>query len=109
MTTNPFSEPEERTALRKAVFALASKYGHTYVAEKAATGGKVTELWSDMGRHGFLGVSIAEEHGGGGGGVGDLAAGLEEGGAGGGAGLSGACRGAGCWGDSAARGVAASC
>jgi alkylation response protein AidB-like acyl-CoA dehydrogenase len=76
--SNNFVESEERTELRKAVFALASKYGHTYVAEKAKTGGKVTELWSDMGKHGFLGVNIAEEHGGGGGGIGDLAAVLEE-------------------------------
>lgn len=73
-----FTESEERQELRKAVFALASKYGHEYVAEKARTGGKTTELWEDMGRHGFLGVNIAEEHGGGGGGIGDLAAVLEE-------------------------------
>jgi alkylation response protein AidB-like acyl-CoA dehydrogenase len=78
MTVNAFTESEERQELRKAVFALASKYGHTYVAEKAREGGKVTELWQDMGRHGFLGVNIAEEHGGGGGGIGDLAAVLEE-------------------------------
>ncbi|WP_121254225.1 acyl-CoA dehydrogenase family protein [Nocardioides ferulae] len=73
-----FTEPEERQELRKAVFALASKYGHTYIAEKAREGGKVTELWADMGKHGFLGVNIAEEYGGGGGGIGDLAAVLEE-------------------------------
>ncbi len=78
MSQIPFTESIERTELRKAVFALASKYGHTYIAEKARTGGKVTELWSDMGKHGFLGVNIAEEYGGGGGGIGDLAAVLEE-------------------------------
>ncbi len=78
MSEHGFTESEERRELRKAVFALASKYGHTYVAEKSRSGGKVTELWSDMGRHGFLGVSIPEEHGGGGGGIGDLAAVLEE-------------------------------
>ncbi len=76
--SNPFVEPTERTELRKAVFALASKYGHTYVAQKAAEGGKTTELWQDMARHGFLGVNISEEYGGGGGGIGDLAAVLEE-------------------------------
>ncbi|WP_104105286.1 acyl-CoA dehydrogenase [Nocardioides sp. 616] len=78
MTENAFVESEERRELRKAVFALASKYGHTYVAEKAREGGKVIELWQDMGKHGFLGVNIAEEFGGGGGGIGDLAAVLEE-------------------------------
>ncbi|WP_110240306.1 acyl-CoA dehydrogenase family protein [Nocardioides gilvus] len=78
MSDNGFTESEERQELRKAVFSLASKYGHTYVAEKAKTGGKVTELWQDMGKHGFLGVNISEEYGGGGGGIGDLAAVLEE-------------------------------
>jgi len=73
-----FTESEERQELRKAAFALASRYGHTYIEQKAREGGKVTELWQDMGRHGFLGVNIAEEHGGGGGGIGDLAAVLEE-------------------------------
>lgn len=76
--SNAFVETPERAELRKAVFALASKYGHTYVARKAREGGKVTELWSDMGRHGFLGVNIDEEYGGGGGGMADLAAVLEE-------------------------------
>ncbi|WP_181309880.1 acyl-CoA dehydrogenase family protein [Nocardioides campestrisoli] len=78
MSDNAFTESEERGELRKAVFALASKYGHEYVAEKAKSGGKVTELWQDMGKHGFLGVNISEEYGGGGGGIGDLAAVLEE-------------------------------
>lgn len=73
-----FIEPEERLELRKAVYALASKYGHEYIARKAREGGKTTELWADMGRHGFLGVNIAEEYGGGGGGMGDLSAVLEE-------------------------------
>lgn len=73
-----FTEPEERLELRKAVHALASSYGHEYVARKAREGGKTTELWSDMGRHGFLGVNIAEEYGGGGGGMSDLSAVLEE-------------------------------
>jgi alkylation response protein AidB-like acyl-CoA dehydrogenase len=75
---NPFSEPEERVALREAVARLARKYGHDYIARQAATGGKTTELWLEMGRHGFLGVNIGAEYGGGGGGMADLAAVLEE-------------------------------
>ncbi|MGN6782931.1 MAG: acyl-CoA dehydrogenase family protein [Marmoricola sp.] len=73
-----FTEPEERRALREAVHKLASGYGRAYVEEQARTGGKTTELWADMGKRGFLGVTIAEEYGGGGGGIGDLAAVLEE-------------------------------
>lgn len=73
-----FTEPEERTALREAVRKLAGKYGHEYVAQQAASGGKMTEMWLEMGRNGFLGVNIGEEYGGGGGGMADLAAVLEE-------------------------------
>ncbi|HET6167451.1 MAG TPA: acyl-CoA dehydrogenase family protein [Marmoricola sp.] len=78
MTATAFSEPEERVALRDAVKKLAGSYGHAYVAEKTTKGEKLTELWQDMGKHGFLGVNIPEEYGGGGGGMADLAAVLEE-------------------------------
>ena len=78
MTGNMFTESEERIALREAVAKLAGSYGHSYVAEKTRNGGKLTELWQDMGKHGFLGVNIPEEYGGGGGGMGDLSAVLEE-------------------------------
>jgi alkylation response protein AidB-like acyl-CoA dehydrogenase len=73
-----FTEPEERIALRQAVQKLAGSYGHAYVAEKTSKGEKLTELWDDMGKHGFLGVNIPEEYGGGGGGMADLSAVLEE-------------------------------
>lgn len=73
-----FTEPDERVALREAVAKLAGKYGHEYVAKQARDGGKMTEMWLEMGRSGFLGVNIPEEHGGGGGGMADLAAVLEE-------------------------------
>lgn len=77
-TLTAFSEPEERTALREAVAKLAGKYGHEYVAKQSREGGKMTDMWLEMGRNGFLGVNIAEEYGGGGGGMSDLAAVLEE-------------------------------
>lgn len=73
-----FTESDERQALRESVFKLASSYGHSYVAQKTRDGEKLTELWQDMGKHGFLGVNLPEEYGGGGGGMGDLAAVLEE-------------------------------
>jgi hypothetical protein len=78
MTDTLFTEPEERTALREAVRKLAGSYGHEYIVGQARKGEKTTELWRDMGKHGYLGVSLPEEHGGGGGGIADLAAVLEE-------------------------------
>jgi len=76
--TTGFSEPEERAALRDAVAKLAGSYVRSYVMDKTTKGEKLTELWQDMGKHGFLGVNIPEEFGGGGGGMADLAAVLEE-------------------------------
>ncbi|TCJ29382.1 acyl-CoA dehydrogenase family protein [Nocardioides jejuensis] len=73
-----FTEPEERVALREAVAKLAGKYGREFVEKQAATGGKMTDMWLEMGRNGFLGVNLPEEYGGGGGGMSDLAAVLEE-------------------------------
>jgi alkylation response protein AidB-like acyl-CoA dehydrogenase len=73
-----FTESEERRALREAVAKLAAGYGREFVERQARSGGKVTELWQEVGRHGYLGVNLPEEYGGGGGGIGDLAAVLEE-------------------------------
>ncbi|MGW5053794.1 acyl-CoA dehydrogenase family protein [Actinokineospora sp. NPDC004072] len=73
-----FTESEERQALRKAVAELGRKYGHTYTLEKARSGGHTTQLWDEAGRLGYLGVNVPEEYGGGGGGIGDLAAVCEE-------------------------------
>lgn len=78
VSNHEFVEPEERTALREAVKKLATSYGHSYVQEKTSKGEKLTELWSDMGKHGYLGVNIPEEYGGGGGGMADLSVVLEE-------------------------------
>jgi alkylation response protein AidB-like acyl-CoA dehydrogenase len=78
MTETLFSEPEERAALRHAVAKLAGSYGREYIERQVRNGDKTTELWRDMGKHGYLGVSLPEEYGGGGGGIADLAAVLEE-------------------------------
>ena len=77
MTMN-FSESEERVELRKAAAALGKKYGHDYYLKQARSGGKTNELWDEAGRLGYLGVSVPEEYGGGGAGIGDLAAVCEE-------------------------------
>ncbi len=76
--TVPFTETAERQALRQEVRKLAASYGRDYFLHQARTGQKTRDLWLDIGRHGYLGVSLPEEHGGGGGGIGDLAAVLEE-------------------------------
>jgi alkylation response protein AidB-like acyl-CoA dehydrogenase len=73
-----FIESDERQALRAAVAELGAKYGSVYYLEKAKSGGKTDELWSEAGRLGYLGVNVPEEYGGGGGGIGDLAAVCEE-------------------------------
>lgn len=78
MTETAFTETEERTALRAAVAKLAGGYGRDYFVQKARSGGKTTDLWLEIGRHGYLGVNIPEEYGGGGGGIGDVAAVCEE-------------------------------
>jgi alkylation response protein AidB-like acyl-CoA dehydrogenase len=76
--TIPFTESEERQALRKAVAALGAAYGERYFYQAAKEGRKTTELWAEAARLGYLGVSIPEEYGGGGGDIGDLAAVCEE-------------------------------
>lgn len=74
----PFTESPERQALRRSVAAFAENYGEDYWLRCAREGRKTDELWADAGRQGYLGVSIPLEYGGGGGGIGDLAAVAEE-------------------------------
>ena len=76
--TNNFSESEERQALRREVARLAKGYGREYFTQQARTGGKTTELWLEIAKNGYLGINIPEEYGGGGGGIGDIAAVCEE-------------------------------
>jgi alkylation response protein AidB-like acyl-CoA dehydrogenase len=78
MSEVPFTETDERRSLRREVARLASGYGREFFVAQARSGGKTTDLWLDMGKHGYLGVALPEEYGGGGGGIGDLAAVCEE-------------------------------
>jgi hypothetical protein len=77
-STIAFTESPERQALRTEVGRLAARYGREYFTRQAAAGEKTTALWQDIGKHGYLGVAVPEAYGGGGGGIGDLAAVLEE-------------------------------
>ncbi|MQA60047.1 MAG: acyl-CoA dehydrogenase [Actinophytocola sp.] len=73
-----FTESEERTALRQAVYELGTKYGHEYYMKLARSGGHTNELWDEAGKLGYMGVAVPEAYGGGGGNIGDLAAVCEE-------------------------------
>ena len=73
-----FTETDEQQALRAAVADLAGKYGYAYFTKQARNGGRLTELWREAARLGFIGVNLPEEHGGGGAGLYELAIVLEE-------------------------------
>ncbi|WP_006245448.1 acyl-CoA dehydrogenase family protein [Mycolicibacterium tusciae] len=73
-----FIETEEQQALRKAVAAMAANYGESYYLDKARAGEHTTELWSEAGKLGFIGVNLPEEYGGGGAGMYELSLVMEE-------------------------------
>ena len=73
-----FAESQEHRALRAAVAGIAKDFGPRYYAERAAQRRPCDELWSALGRAGFIGVNIPEAYGGGGGGLTELALVCEE-------------------------------
>jgi len=73
-----FTETDEQRELRKAVAAMAASYGQDYYLAKARAGEHTTELWSEAGKLGFLGVNLPEEYGGGGAGMYELSLVMEE-------------------------------
>src|SRR5690349_13116445 len=73
-----FSESEEHALLRDAVAKLVATFGPEYFQEKSRNGGRSDELWDAVAEHGFLGVHLPEELGGGGGGISELAIVCEE-------------------------------
>jgi alkylation response protein AidB-like acyl-CoA dehydrogenase len=73
-----FTETDEQRELRRAVAAMASSYGADYYLAKARAGQHTTELWSEAGKLGFIGVNLPEEYGGGGGGMYELSLVMEE-------------------------------
>jgi alkylation response protein AidB-like acyl-CoA dehydrogenase len=73
-----FAEPPEHLELRAAVAAVTGTYGSGYFAQRAAAHAPTTELWSDLARHGFIGINFPEEYGGGGAGMAELAIVCEE-------------------------------
>jgi alkylation response protein AidB-like acyl-CoA dehydrogenase len=71
-------ETGEQLLLRSSVAAMAAKYGHDYLIDKARTGGHTTELWADAAAAGYLGVAVPAEYGGGGAGMVELSIVAEE-------------------------------
>jgi alkylation response protein AidB-like acyl-CoA dehydrogenase len=73
-----FRESEEQEMLRETIAKIASRFGHSYYADKARTGAKTNELWDAIAEGGFVGVSLPESHGGGGMGLTGLSVVCEE-------------------------------
>lgn len=73
-----FAESDEHRDLRAAVGAVAARFGGAYYAEHARAGEPCAELWSELGKGGFIGVNVPEAYGGGGGGLVELSIVCEE-------------------------------
>jgi alkylation response protein AidB-like acyl-CoA dehydrogenase len=68
----------EQADLREAVRKVAGKYGHQYFVDCATAHTEPIELYEELGAAGFLGVHLPEEYGGGGAGLTELCAVIEE-------------------------------
>jgi len=68
-----FTETSEQQALRTAVAELGRGYGYAYFTRQARSGGRLTQLWQEAAKLGYIGVSLPEEYGGGGAGMYELA------------------------------------
>src|SRR5688500_18224009 len=69
---------QEETMLREAVYGIASGFGPAYIREKVEREEPPTELWAALAEKGYLGVNVPEEYDGGGRGLTELAAVVEE-------------------------------
>lgn len=68
----------ELTALREAARKITERYGHEYFVACARAHAEPAELYEELGSAGFLGVHLPEAYGGGGGGLVELTAVIEE-------------------------------
>ncbi len=55
---------EEQEAIRSFVERLTAKYDRRYWVERATKGESIDELWRELGRAGYLGVTVPEQYGG---------------------------------------------
>lgn len=73
-----FRETEELGLLRDAVSGIARRYGNEYYVRQSRAKEPTSELWDELAASGFMGVNLPESHGGGGGGMTELATVCEE-------------------------------
>ena len=73
-----FTEPAEYSDLRAAIREITLTHGPAEYAEHGRTSTPMTELWSDLGKAGFIGINVPVEFGGGGAGMAELAMVAEE-------------------------------
>ncbi len=74
----PLVATPEESALRDVTRSIAAKFGPNYFQRVAQEGGQLTELWQTLATNGFVGVHLPEKYGGGGRGIYELAAVVEE-------------------------------
>ncbi len=73
-----FTESDEHALLRESVRKVAATFGHEYYARCTNDDVRPDDLWQAAADHGFLGVHLPEEYGGGGAGIYELAIVCEE-------------------------------
>jgi alkylation response protein AidB-like acyl-CoA dehydrogenase len=73
-----FTPNPDHAALRKTVATVCDDFGPSYYTAKAEARESTQELWTALGTHGFIGINIPEEYGGGGAGLTELAIVVEE-------------------------------
>lgn len=79
MFHTPLTDTQDHhRALRESVAKLMGRFGRAYFQDVVKRGEKPSDLWAELGKAGFLGVHIPEEHGGGGGGLADYNIVIEE-------------------------------
>lgn len=69
---------EHHADVRESVGRLVGGFGRRYFQDVVTAGEQPTELWEALGKAGFLGAHIPDEHGGSGGGLADLNIVIEE-------------------------------
>jgi alkylation response protein AidB-like acyl-CoA dehydrogenase len=73
-----FQDNPDHRAIREAVATIAGPYGGAYYTEHAEQRTPTRELWTALGRAGFIGINLPERFGGGGAGLSELAVVVEE-------------------------------